>query len=212
MPTRTRSGGSSTLGHPGHEAEGEAAEHEQDRVRHPHLRHEHEQRGAGDEQDEKGGEVLVAEVAQERPLSRSSFRADSDFSSSRPIPRRISGVFVNWMSPVGDDLHVVAPRVAERVAAEDLDAGLTGRGEHRLAVVDDEAEMPLAIGLALRALGEREELVAHVDEGHPGDAAPQLELEQPAVEGERLVDRADLEREMIDPDRTSHGTDITHRV
>ena len=86
------------LGHPRDEAEREPAEHEQDRVRDPHPRHEHEQRGAGDEQHEQGGDVLLVQLGQDSPLSRSSRRADSDFSSSRPIPRRISGVFENWTS------------------------------------------------------------------------------------------------------------------
>ena len=33
-----------------------------------------------------------------RPLSRSSARACSDFASARPIPSRIHGALVNWMS------------------------------------------------------------------------------------------------------------------
>ncbi len=88
------------LGQPGHEPEREAAEHEQDRVRDPQLRDQREHRGAGCEQQEQVEEVRVREVGQaRRPLSRNSACADSDFSSSSPIPRRISGAFVNWMSP-----------------------------------------------------------------------------------------------------------------
>ena len=50
---------------------------------------------------------------------------------------------------------------------------------------------------------EREELVAHVDERHPVRAAAQRELEQLTVERERLVDVADLERDVIDPHEPS---------
>ena len=70
------------------------------------------------------------------------------------MPRRISGVFENWTSAYVDDLHVVAPRVEERVAAEDLHAGLAGRGEHRVAIVDDEPEVARGVG-ALRPCPRR---------------------------------------------------------
>ncbi len=86
------------LGQAGHEAERETAEHEQDRIRDPQLRDEHQHRGPCDEQHEQVQEVLVAQLDQARPLSRNSLSADSLFSTSTPIPRRISGVFVNWIS------------------------------------------------------------------------------------------------------------------
>ena len=39
----------------------------------------------------------------------------------------------------------------------------------------------------------------------PGDPAAQLQLEQAPVEVERLVDRADLERDVVDPDGAGHA-------
>ena len=138
-------------------------------------------------------------------MSRSSRSADSDFFELQAHPAKDLRRLRELDVAVLDDLDVVAPRVSERVAAEDLDAGLAGGGEHRGAVVDDEAEVALAVGLAVRALGEREELVAHVDERHPADPAAQLDLEQTSVESQRLVERADLECDVIDTDRTSHG-------
>ena len=57
-------------------------------------------------------------------------------------------------------------------------------------------------------LGERDELVAHVDERHPAAAPPQLEVEQAAVELERLVDRAHLERDVVDADRAGHSPSV----
>ena len=51
------------------------------------------------------------------------------------------------------------------------------------------------------ALGEREELVAHVEERHARDPAAQLELERPPVELERRLEVADLERDVVDPDQ-----------
>jgi hypothetical protein len=52
------------------------------------------------------------------------------------------------------------------------------------------------------ALGEREELVAHVEERHPPHAPAQLERQQAPVELERRLEVADLERHVVDPDRT----------
>jgi hypothetical protein len=60
---------------------------------------------------------------------------------------------------------VVAPRVAEVVATH-LGASLPGGCESPLLVVDDETEMPVVVGGLAAALGERDELVADVDEGH----------------------------------------------
>ena len=52
------------------------------------------------------------------------------------------------------------------------------------------------------ALAQRQELVAEVDERHPRRPAAQLELEESAVEGQRLLDVADLERDVVDADQT----------
>ena len=51
------------------------------------------------------------------------------------------------------------------------------------------------------ALGERDELVADVDERHAPGSAAQRELEDAAVELERLLDVPDLQRDVVDSDR-----------
>jgi hypothetical protein len=47
---------------------------------------------------------------------------------------------------------------------------------------------------------ERDELVAHVQEGHAASAAAELEVEDLPVEGERLVDVTDLKGDVVDAD------------
>ena len=96
---------------------------------------------------------------------------------------------------------MVAPGVEEvepaRARVHDRQALALDRGAHRGDVVDDEAEMTLVVSRLPAALHERDELVAHVDEGGPGHAAAQLEIEQARVQRERGVDVADLERHVI---------------
>ena len=84
---------------------------------------------------------------------------------------------------------------------EELDARLARRGQRGLPVVDDEAEMPVVVPLLRTPLCQREELVAHADEGHAGDARLHLDVEDAPVELERLVEVADLESDVIDPDQ-----------
>ena len=100
---------------------------------------------------------------------------------------------------VGDDLDLVSPGVEERVAAEDLYACLSRRRENSCLIVDDQAEVPRRVRALRASFGEREELVAHVDEGHPVHPATELQVEHPPVEVERLVDRVDFERDVVDP-------------
>ena len=65
--------------------------------------------------------------------------------------------------------------------------------------------MALAIRVRRLFLHQREELVAHVDEGLGLAAPAQREAEDFSVEGERLLDVADLERDVIDADETGQG-------
>src|SRR5919197_2359430 len=104
-----------------------------------------------------------------------------------------------------DHLDVVAPRIAEvdRAARLDVDARVLQSAARRLLVVDDEAEVPVRVGRLRAAGGERDELVAHVDEGHPAGAPAQLELEDAPVELERLLDIAHLERDVVQADEPS---------
>jgi hypothetical protein len=59
----------------------------------------------------------------------------------------------------------------------------------------------LCVGRLGAALGEREELVAQVDEGHPRHPSAQLDLEDAAIERERLVEVAHVECDVVDADR-----------
>ena len=51
-------------------------------------------------------------------------------------------------------------------------------------------------------LGQVDELITHIDEGHAFAFSAQGEIEDPAVPGERFVDVADLDGDMIDADET----------
>ena len=59
-------------------------------------------------------------------------------------------------------------------------------------------------------LRERDELVAEVDEGHARAAPAQLHVvEDPPEERDRLVDVADLDREVVDADESRHERRVT---
>src|SRR5262249_55913068 len=103
---------------------------------------------------------------------------------------------------VVDDLDLVAGGVAQAqvAVAADVLAGLQARGAQRLLVLDHEADVAVRVRRLRAALPKRDELGAPVDERHPGDAAPQLELEVALPPGERLVEVVDLERDVVDPE------------
>jgi hypothetical protein len=105
---------------------------------------------------------------------------------------------------------VVAPGVeeVEPAAGLEFDAGVCERLAGRLLVIDDEAEVAGSVRRLCSAFRERDELVADVDEGHARRAAAQLEVEDPAVELERVVDALDLERNVVDADESRHGTSL----
>lgn len=98
---------------------------------------------------------------------------------------------------VVDDLYVIAPGVEEVQAAGLLHryAGVAQGGADDFLVGDDQPEVARAVRRLRPAGGQREELIAHVDEGHPrtGTAA-QAQLEEAPVPGERAVEVSDLER------------------
>ncbi len=141
------------------------------------------------------GEALVAQLLQRRLAL-----LDLDPHPTQDL-RRLRELDLG----VGDDLHLVSPRVEERVAAEDLRARFACGRDHRRLIVDDEPEVAGRIRALGPSFGEREELVAHVDEGHPVHPAAQLQVEQSPVEVERLVDRAHFEREVVDSECPRHG-------
>src|SRR6266540_1135598 len=101
---------------------------------------------------------------------------------------------------IADDLDSVAPGVEEieKRTGQRLDARGRERAAHGVFVVDHEAEMTAVVGRLGAALLQRKELVAQIDERRGLALAAQLELEQAAVEGQRLLDIADLERDMVE--------------
>src|SRR5262249_53712412 len=103
---------------------------------------------------------------------------------------------------VANDLDAIAPRIEEieKWTGQWLDTRCGERAAHRLLVVDHESEMTAAVGRLGAALLQREELVAQIDERRGLALSAQLELEQTAVEGQRLLDVADLERDMVETD------------
>jgi hypothetical protein len=113
---------------------------------------------------------------------------------------------------IADHLDVVPPRVLEAEPA----ACRPGREpfspytlSHRFLVVDDEPEVATAVGRLGSALLERDELVAQIDERHPGAPAAKLERpEDPLPERKRLLEVANLERDMVDPDRACHDSSL----
>src|SRR5215813_15085465 len=103
---------------------------------------------------------------------------------------------------VVDDLDSVAPGVAEieEGAGQRLDARRRQRTAYRVLVVDHETKMTAVVGGLGAALLQREELIAQIDERRGLALAAQFELEQAAIERQRLLDIADLEGDMVETD------------
>src|SRR5687768_8801002 len=96
---------------------------------------------------------------------------------------------------------MVSPRVPEVEAAPPgFDSGGVEQSACRFEVVHDEPEVASAVRRLVPALGEGDELVAHVEERHARDAAAQLELEYAAIPLQRLLEVSDLERDVVDAD------------
>ena len=68
----------------------------------------------------------------------------------------------------------------------------------------------MGVGVDRAALYQGEELVAQVDEGSTPQPPAQPEVEQSAVEGERFLDGADLERDVVQTDRSRHARSVRH--
>ena len=99
---------------------------------------------------------------------------------------------------------MVAPGIeeVEAAAGKDAGAGLLQRVAGSFEIVDYEPDVPMRVGLLGAASRQRDELVAHVDEGHAPPAAAQREVENPSVELEGLVDIADLHRYVVHTDQS----------
>jgi hypothetical protein len=148
------------------------------------------------------------------PRSEISRNAEALFSSpSIPSLRFTPGARSNWMSEYATTWKRL-PHGSRKSSPRD---GSTSSPSRRTAardgldVVDDQPEVALAVRLLRAALGEREKLVAGVDERHPSRPAAQLEAEQTAVEIERGVHVADLEGDVVEADEARHRGTVPRR-
>jgi len=93
-----------------------------------------------------------------RPFSRNSSIASGDLSSSSPIPRAISGAFVNWIWRYSTT-WMVAPGIEEVQAATRKDAGasLLQRVPGGVEIVHYEPDVPVRVGLLGAAGRERDD-------------------------------------------------------
>ena len=100
------------------------------------------------------------------------------------------------------DLDAVAARVAnvEEAARKHLDSCFLERTASRLLVVHDEPEMRL-LG-ARPSFEQGEELVPYAKKRGARYAGDRCGLEEVGVEGDRLLDVVDLERDVVDPNET----------
>jgi hypothetical protein len=106
-----------------------------------------------------------------------------------------------------DDLHAISPRVEEikEASLEKFCARSLGELAHGRAIVHDEAEVPVRVSMRSRRFGQRNELIAHINEGMALTSASQRELKNLAVESERLLHVSDFERNVIDADKPGPG-------
>jgi hypothetical protein len=94
----------------------------------------------------------------------------------------------------------------------DGNAGASQRLAHELLVVDGESEMPPVIGRGGATLGERDELIAHVDEGHARFAIDAADREDRTVERHGLLQVADLEGDVVDADHACEPLRHAHSM
>jgi hypothetical protein len=93
---------------------------------------------------------------------------------------------------------------AQAAAGRHLNPCLQERRTHGLPVVDRQTEVTTPIGLGRLPNGQCEKLISKVDPRHPLVVAAQLELKEAPIPGQRLTHVCNLERYVIDADRTSH--------
>ena len=113
------------------------------------------------------------------------------------------GSFRELDAGVFDHLEVVAPGVpeVEPPAGQDLGPGFHERATCGLQVVHDQADVPRLIRRLAPARAQGDELVANVDEGHPGAASAELELEDAAEERKGFIDVSHLDGDVVDADQ-----------
>ncbi len=100
---------------------------------------------------------------------------------------------------VADDLDAVAPRVEEVQKApwQDLDPGSDQCRPDNLFVIDYQPEVAPVVTRLLAPFLKGKKLIAQIDESGVFALSPQREIEQSAVEGQSLLDVADLERDVV---------------
>src|SRR5690606_32817523 len=100
---------------------------------------------------------------------------------------------------IADDLDAVPPWVEEiqKAPRQRLNASFLQGRAYRLLVIDHQCKVPAVAGRLPAALLKGEAAVTEIDEGSVFALAAQLEVEQPTVEFQRLVDVADLDRDVI---------------
>ena len=98
---------------------------------------------------------------------------------------------------VADDLDAIAPRVEEVQEAprKDHDASCGQCRPDSLFVIDHQPEVSPVVAGLLAAFLKGKKLIAQIDESGMFALAPQCEFEQAAVEGQSLLDFADLSPE-----------------
>src|SRR5262249_7053909 len=114
---------------------------------------------------------------------------------------------------IADNLNAVAPWVAEveERALEQGNPGSPEGGARRLLIVDHEAEMAAIVRRLFAPFLKGDELVAQIAESHRVTLAAQLNLEEAAIEHQRLLDVSHLQRDVVEAHdarlcRLSHQT------
>src|SRR5262249_24324074 len=89
--------------------------------------------------------------------------------------------------------------IKERALDQDNSGSLEG-GPRCLLVIDHQSEMATIVRGLLAAFLKSNELVAQIDKGHRIALAAQLELEEAAVERQRLLDVSHFQRYVVEAD------------
>jgi predicted RNA-binding protein YlqC (UPF0109 family) len=108
-----------------------------------------------------------------------------------------------------DDLDPIAPWIKEieKVAVDHFRTSLHGEVSDMGSVIDHKPQMPIAIRLLMSTAAERDELIAHIDEGHDRTvrvvlvASPKLEGKYASVETQCPFDITDLQSDMVQADQ-----------
>ena len=106
------------------------------------------------------------------------------------------GVF-DHLDPIAPGIEKVEELSRQQFAARGLDPRAYAR-----AIVDDEPEMTAPVLVRISGLHHIDELVAELDESIARPLGPKLEVEDLAVKIEGLLDVPDLDRDVIDADKS----------